>query len=356
MNIPTRRKVIGRVKKEGGRIAAVLPVHYPRALLRAFGIQPLEVWGPPHVDDMAGTAHFPEYTCKIVTKATRFLQSDAAADVDLILLPHTCDSLQGMASVMGDHMDMGRPVLTLYHPRGRRASDAAFLRSELARLFQDLEKITGRCPDRRDLTEAMETENRAQARCCEMASNRSRYPVSDRDFFTLLRSREYLPAEDFIALADSLSPDPVNLPGPGLLLSGIVPEPMDLFDFINDCGAHVIADDLACVSRRCYAPATGSDPLTALAEQLLSMPADSTVSTPYKQRFKHLIATARCHGAKGVLVYNPKFCEPELFYIPMLEKAVKAEGLGFLHVEVELDTEIPHTVQNRIDAFIEVLS
>jgi len=356
MNIPTRRDIITKVKSEGGRIAAVMPFHYPRALLRAFNIHPMEVWGPPHVDDLSGGQHFPEYTCKIVTRATRFLQSKSVADVDYILTPHTCDSLQGMASILKDHLDIPQPVVTLYHPRGRRPSDYTFMLAELRRISEELAELTGKNPSQNEFLTAIDSENRALDLFRRIAENRHRYVVSDRDFFTVLRAREYLPAEDFISQAESLPTGTPNQSGPGLMLSGIVPEPMHLFDHIQSCGAHVLTDDLACCSRRLYDPVGTGDPLKGLAEHLLSMPPDTTVSTPYAERFDYLLAKMKVAGAKGVIVYDPKFCEPELFYIPMFEKAVKAAGFGFLHVEVELGTEIPHTVLNRIDAFIEVLT
>ncbi|MCG8616587.1 MAG: 2-hydroxyacyl-CoA dehydratase family protein, partial [Desulfobacterales bacterium] len=109
MKIPSRKAVIQNIREQGGKIAAVLPYHYPRALLRAHNIFPVEVWGPPHVDDMAGVQHFPEYTCKIAQKATHFLSGPGAGAVDCILIPHTCDSLQGMASVMADFIRPEKP-------------------------------------------------------------------------------------------------------------------------------------------------------------------------------------------------------------------------------------------------------
>ena len=356
MKIPSRKEIIQKAMSDHLKIAAVLPFHYPRALLRAHGIQPIEVWGPPHVDDMSGQQHFPEYTCKIVQKATRFLQTPSADCVDCMLIPHTCDSLQGMASVMRDHLNVGKPVFTLYPPRGRRNSDLNFLYAELKRLSASLSEVSGREPSEKVLIESIELEDKALYLYGKIVNNRSRYDVSDREFYTLIRSREYLPAETFIDLAQKLPKGRPTLMGPGILLSGIVPEPMELFDRINDYGAHVIADDLACGSRRAYENFSDVDPFMRLARQLMSMPPDSTISTPYNQRYDYLMDRMARFKAKGMLVYEVKFCEPELFYLPLLEERLKAKGYGFLYVETELTPEIPHTVLNRINAFIEVLS
>ena len=42
--LPSRRDVIERTRQRGGRAMAVLPYHYPRALLRAHGFHPVELW------------------------------------------------------------------------------------------------------------------------------------------------------------------------------------------------------------------------------------------------------------------------------------------------------------------------
>ena len=354
MKIPSRKAVIENIREQGGKIAAVLPYHYPRALLRAHGIFPVEVWGPPHVDDMSGVQHFPEYTCKIVQKGTCFLTGAGGEAVDCILIPHTCDSLQGMASVIRDFLQETKPVLTIYHPRGRRQSDLDFLTRELHCLSKSLSEISGLTPSDRDLRSAMDTEHEAQVAFSKLVSNRNNYCVSDREFYTILRAREYLPAEDFIALISQI-PTGLHTPkGVPLMMSGIVAEPLDLFDRLNEFGAHVVGDDLGCCSRRIYNSPIPGDAFHALAVQLMSMPPDPTVSSPYEKRFSHVTERMAATGAKGLLVYDVKFCEPELFYLPMLEKAVTSAGFGFLYVETELSPEIPQTILNRINAFVEV--
>lgn len=356
MHIPSRKEVIFEIKSKGGKIAAVLPFHYSRALLRAHNIYPIEVWGPPHVDDMAGSQHFPEYTCKIVQKATQFLMSSGARDVDCILIPHTCDSLQGMASVMKDFLALSQPLFTLYHPRARRESGTDFLVAELKDLSRQLSQFSGVQTSSQVLEDAMDLEDEATRKFAKIAGNRGDYKVTDRQFFTFLRSREYLPAETFIQLVNELLTGTPALTGPGLMISGIVAEPLVLFDHINDFGAHVIIDDLACCSRRIYPAVAEKDPFRRLAVQLLSMPPDPTVSTPHKIRFDYLIKQMQAKQARGVLVFGIKFCEPELFYLPLLEEAVRAAGFEFLYVETELAETIPQTVLNRINAFIEVIS
>jgi len=356
MEIPTRATIIKQVKKSGLKIAAVLPFHYPRALLRVYGFHPMEIWGPPHVDHLDGLQHFPEYTCKIVQNATRFLLDLPTATIDCILIPHTCDSLQGMASVLKDFIKPDQPILTIYHPRGRRESDLLFMEKELKCLAKNLEAVSGKMPTNEEFSAAIELEDEATGLLAEISQHRATYDVSDREFYTLLRSREYLPTEQFIQVANNVPKGIPELKGPGLMISGIVPEPLELFDRINDLGAHVVIDDLACCSRRIYKTFKEADPFKRMAKQLISMPPDTTVSTPYRERFDYLTQQMQKSHARGVLVYNVKFCEPELFYIPMFEQTMKDAGWPFLFIETELSPEIPQQVLNRINSFVEVLS
>ena len=365
MQIPTRTDAIGIARQRGDRIAGVLPIHYPRALLRAHGVQPIEIWAPPRQDPTAGNAQFQAYACAIVRHGAALLLDGPGRDVDLILVPHTCDALQGLGSVLLDFIKPRQPVLTLYHPRGRRQADRLFLERELRRLGDRLQAVTGRQPGDAELHAAIDTEEAANERLARLCLRQSPAALSDRERYTLVRSREYLPAETFITLVDAHLPERQEDAGrPAqdgarrpvrLMLGGIVPEPMSVFDAINGMGAAVVADDLACGSRRLYKRTRGPDPYARLADSLMSGPPDPTLGSPIAERAEYLTTRMRESGARGLLVYDVKFCEPELFDLPQLRDRLSAERLPMLHVEFETATTIAQQTLNRIEAFVEML-
>lgn len=361
MTIPTRTETIAAARARGDLVAAVLPIHYPRALLRAHGVHPVEVWAPPRQDPSAGNAHFQAYACAIVRQGAALLLAGPAREVDLVLVPHTCDALQGLGSVLIDFIKPRQPVLTLYHPRGRRQSDRDFLERELRRLGDRLQEITGRSPSDADLHAAIDAEEAANARLERLCVRGHAAGMGDRERYTLARSREYLPAETFTALVDARLPESAVTDAPSagdavrLLLSGIVTEPMSLFDALSGMGATVVADDLACGSRRLYAPTSGDDPYARLARSLMSGPPDPTLGTPIAERADYLVRRMRESGARGLLVYDVKFCEPELFDLPQLRDHLASCGLPMLHVEVESSTTLAQQALGRIEAFVEML-
>jgi benzoyl-CoA reductase/2-hydroxyglutaryl-CoA dehydratase subunit BcrC/BadD/HgdB len=353
--LPPRAEVIERARASGRKVVAVLPFHYPRALLRAYRLHPIEVWGPPHVPRDEGHRHFQAYTCDIVVKATSFLLRGGMDAVDAILIPHTCDALQGMASVSRDFLRPRQPVLTLYLPRDRRGSDRAFLVEELRRLSARLGKISGHEPNGTDWAEAFASEGAADEALASLYRKRPRLAVSDREFYTAIRAREFLTAEEFCELVASLPEGERPSNGLALMLSGIVAEPLELFDRIHEMGACIVADDLACGYRRVYPPVEESDPFEQLAARLLAAPPDATRGSPIEQRVDALGSRMKESGARGLLIYNPKFCEPELFDVPLLRRHLNAIGYPVLHVEFEMGETLAHQVLTRIEAFVETL-
>jgi benzoyl-CoA reductase/2-hydroxyglutaryl-CoA dehydratase subunit BcrC/BadD/HgdB len=354
--LPSRAEVIERVRGQGKRILAVLPIHYPRALLRAHGFHPIELWGPPQAPMAQGARHFQAYTCDIVVKATSFLLSGGADAAEGLLIPHTCDAMQGMAAVLGDFVHPRQRVLTLYHPRERREADRLFYVDELARLGRELEEMSGLHPSEADWAEALGTESAATTALADLYRDRMALSLSDREFYTLVRSREFLPSEDFIRIAGAVSRHaPRCADGVPILLSGIVPEPMSLFDAIHDAGASVVADDLACGYRRVYDMPERGSALERLAAAILDGPADPTRGTPLAERADELIARMKASGARGMLVYGVKFCEPELFDLPRLRHHLGEAGFPMTHIEHELVPTLAQQAVTRIEAFVETL-
>ena len=140
------------------------------------------------------------------------------------------------------------------------------------------------------------------------------------------------------------------------MLSGIVTEPMAVLDRINEVGAHVVADDLSCGWRRVLPTSTADDPYERLVDRFLAGPADPTRADPVVDRVESLLARLKDSGAAGVIIYDLTFCEPELFYVPLLRERLAAAGFPVLHVEVEVGDDVPSQTLTRIEAFVETLS
>lgn len=358
ITIPHRIETIQAFKDQEGKIAAVLPIHYPRALLRAFNILPVEVWGPPGIGPGRGAVHLQPYICSVCHNSLSYLQDDKLDLTDIILVPHACDSLQGLGSLMIDFVKPRQPVFPLYVPRANLPRDIEFFAAELRSLYDNLAQVTGLSPTEDDLRESIKREQAADDALAKLHDGNQSLPLSNLELYRLIRSREYLPAETFTELAHQTlsSSDGTNRPGIPILLSGIAPEPMTIFDLISEIGARVVADDLACCGRRLYPPGQSDDPFQHMAESILHGPPDPTRGSPIAERRDYLLGMAERTGAEGIIFYPVKFCEPELFDLPLLRKELGEANLPSITIEIDLNDPLSHQIRNRIGAFVEMLA
>jgi benzoyl-CoA reductase/2-hydroxyglutaryl-CoA dehydratase subunit BcrC/BadD/HgdB len=355
ITITGRTETIRAHKARGGKVAAVFPIHYPRALLRACGILPVEVWGPPGMDTSQGDAHLQSYTCPIVRAGLTFLLQGGLEQVDLIVVPHACDSLQGFGSILLDFIKPAQPIVPFYLPRDSGEPARRFLVAEISRVLDELCEIDCKRPSSEEIAQAIEREERADSLLAELLAQAAQLPISDRDLYRVVRSREYLPSEEFKEAAKALLERKTEKARSGIpvLLSGIVPEPAGLFDAIAAAGGRVAGDDLCCSGRRLYPKGKGDDPLVRMADGLLSGPPDSTRGSVVDARLDHLMDLVRRHQARGIIFYSMKFCEPELFYLPQLQQGLQAAGIRSVVIESELDQHFPDQAVTRIEAFLE---
>jgi benzoyl-CoA reductase/2-hydroxyglutaryl-CoA dehydratase subunit BcrC/BadD/HgdB len=354
---PGRIETIKNFKQKGGQIAAVLPIHYPRALFRAFNILPVEVWGPPGVGVGEGAAHLQPYICSIVHNALSYLQSGGLKIADSIIVLHACDSLQGFGSLLLDFIPSNQPVIPIYVPRERRESDVDYYSEELHIVYDRLVEITGRNPSEEKLLDHIYIEESADEMLYELHQKGRNLPLSNLERYLLIRSREYLPAETFMELTQKAlkNVDDTSQDGTPLLVSGIVPEPMGVFDIISEHGGVVVGDDLACSGRRLYQPGQGTDPFRRMAERIIFGPPDPTRGNSLQERRDHLLQLADMTGAKGIIFYEVKFCEPELFDLPILHKELGAAGFPSVTIEVDLNDQLSQQIRTRIGAFLEMI-
>ena len=357
IKIPTRREVIEKAKAEGKKIAAVYPIHYPRELFRAFNIQPIEVWGPPKTDTKKANAHLQSYICSVVQSGLAFYLEGGLNAADIIVVPHSCDSLQGLGSIYKDFIKPKQELITIYLPREKNRENVEFLSKELKRIYKQLAEFTHFEPDREKLLEEIKKEEEIDVLVAKFYKSRENLPLSSREFYTILRAREYLPVELFknilnYALLHSSSG---KLKKTGIVISGLLPEPMEILDIIDEMDGFVALDDMACCMRRVYGEGSADDPFERMAERIVNSTPDPTKGSSVDERADFLKSLIDISGAKGVVFYNVKFCEPEYFYHPLLKDKLNESGIKSIVIEADINEPISQQTITRIKAFIEML-
>ena len=111
-----RKEYLLEQKQMGRRLLGVFPAQYPKEVLWAMNILPVEIWDPP-VESSNANAHLQPYICSVVKQGLELILQGKADMLDGFLFPHTCDSIQNLASIINDYLKLEKPCFFFYHPK-----------------------------------------------------------------------------------------------------------------------------------------------------------------------------------------------------------------------------------------------
>jgi benzoyl-CoA reductase/2-hydroxyglutaryl-CoA dehydratase subunit BcrC/BadD/HgdB len=357
---PSRKDYLLKQREVYGRhIFGVFPAQYPRELLWAMNILPVEIWDPPLDVSYAG-AHLQSYICSIVRFGLEFIVQGKADILDGFLFPHTCDSIQNLSSIVNDYLKPGKPCYFFYDPKGPyRESSHRFYIEQIRELAAQLGAQAGDL-DYTQFQQYVEKGEEVASVMRELYSLRASGELcaSNVEFYRTIRQGEFLHPDDLIPLLETFlensrgrqaSETPV-------ILSGVLPNPPEILALLDELKIRVGDDDLlACGRRYLVPPSQSKDPFEALAERYFHMPPCTTRNSPIRERLEHLITKVERSNAQGVIFWIVKFCEPELFDMPHLIEGLKQRGLPTLVIDVEANQELTGQLTTRIEAFVEML-
>ena len=356
----TRIEYLNKQKQKGRRLIGVFPAHYPKEIIWAFNAVPAEIWDPP-LEIAGANAHLQPYICSVVKLGLELILQGRGDILDGFLFPHTCDSIQNMASIVYDYLGLDKPCYFFYHPKAPyRSSSRRYYLKQLKSLVSRLEKDLGPM-DETELRRRVDQGNHLSAIVKEIYGLRRQgtLSASNAEFYRIIRQGEYLHPDDFIPLLEDFLKGSRggNGKGPGVILSGVLPNPPEILDLLDELGVRVVDDDLLSCSRRyLMTPRRVEDPFEALADNYFAMPPCTTKDSPLSERVDYLLDKMDRSSAKGVIFYMVKFCEPELFDVPQMVEAVKGAGAAALIVDVDLNQGLSGQLTTRVEAFVEMIS
>lgn len=357
----TRKEYLIRQKKEKGRkLFGIFPAYYPKEILWAMNVLPVEVWDPP-LEVNHANAHLQPYICSVVKLGLELILQGKCKDIDGFLFPHTCDSIQNLASIVSDYLNLQIPCYFFYHPKAPySAASRRYYLEELKGLVARFEKQLGAL-DISILKQQVKKGNQVTALIKELYRLRAydELTASNTDFYQIIRRGEYLYPDDFLPLLEeflSMSRGH-GRNSPSVILSGIVPNPPEILKILDEKEVKVVDDDFLNCGRRLLAPESqNEDPFEAMAENYFGMPPCTTKNSSLKARVDYLFQKIERSKAKGVIFYTVKFCETELFDVPYLVEELKKKGLATLLVDCEVNQALSGQLETRVEAFAEMIS
>jgi benzoyl-CoA reductase/2-hydroxyglutaryl-CoA dehydratase subunit BcrC/BadD/HgdB len=358
--LPRKAYIWQQRQTYGRRLFGVFPAQYPREILWAMNVLPVEIWDPPLEVSSVG-AHLQPYICSVVRLGLELILQGQCDDLDGLLFPHTCDSIQNLASIVHDYVGLKKPCYFFYHPRAPyRDSSREYYLEQLMRLVSRLERQLGPL-DPSELKLRVKQGQKVATVLGELYALRARGELcaSNTEFYKVLRHGEYLHPDDFLPLLKSFMARSRHRAstGPAVILSGVLPNPPEILTLLDKLGVRVADDDLLNCGRRLLVPSSlAEDPFETLVEKYFAMPPCTTKNSPVSERVDYLLQKVERSGARGIVFYLVKFCEPELFDVPQLTEEFKKRGLAALVIDSEVNQGLSSQLVTRAEAFVEMIS
>lgn len=357
------KKAMEDYKKETGKGAVgIMPVYCPEELVHAAGYLPMGMWGAQKKAISKARTYLPPFACSVMQSVMELQLEGVYDGLEAVIFSVPCDTLKCMSQKWHGKA----PIITFTHPQNRKFAKAAanvFAREEFAIVKAKLEDILDVHISGKALKNsiAIYNENRAVCRAFSDAAAEYAAVIKPSDRHAVLKARWFMEKSKHTALVKELmealqaNPAP-EYTGKKIVVSGILFEPYDLLDILEENGFAIVADDLAQETRNFRQDVPeDDDPLMALARAWNEFDGCSLATDADKPKGQMLIDAVHKYNADAVIVCMMKFCDPEEFDFPILLQQFEAAGVRNLQIEIDQEATAFEQVKTRIQTFAEIL-
>jgi bcr-type benzoyl-CoA reductase subunit C len=342
-------------------VIGVMPAYFPMELIWAAGGYPVQLWGnnlPLEKSD----AYLQAYCCSVARSVLELEMQGMASMVKAYAFTSLCDTLINLREIY--RRIFPKPTVELSIPITRTVEARRnYLESVVQSVTQGLAEITGKKIDPETLAEAAELYGRTRALQRKLYQIRRENPglMKNHDFYTAIKTGFFLPADVYNQMLENLLKElkPLSAPDanrPKLVLSGLVFDPLEIYNIFDELGAHIVDDDFANGWRTVSKENLQVDNLVEGITEFLFNPSPCCcIYNPDNDRHPYLLNKVKESRADGVLFWYIKFCEPDAFDRPQLMKRLKEEGTPAAFVDLELSMSNFDAIKTRINAFCEIL-
>jgi len=351
--------------RTGRKVVGLLPMHFPGELAHAAGCLPVVLQDDAEPITL-GQANVFNFYCGFNRSIIDQTMRGRFDGLDAIMFGDHCVQLLGTA----DTIRAERPDLPILFNQLCTTLDANWAFREtvgtFAQLWKELEALTAAPVDVEAVRASIRlfNRNRAQMRSLYDLRRRGEAAISGRAMQAVVKSSMVMDRQEHVDLMDRLLADlPRRAPGRGsvpLYLSGHMchaPKP-EIFDMIEETGAHVVNDDLFVGWRFIHADMDETaEPLDAMAgwyiekNRRLPCPTRTMQGVDWED---YLLAEVDRSGAEGLVVLMVKFCEPHMYFYPEITEAFDARGIPHLLIETEHEEMPIEALKTRVETFIEI--
>ncbi|MFH1550843.1 MAG: benzoyl-CoA reductase, bzd-type, subunit N [Planctomycetota bacterium] len=348
-------------KRTGGKVMGFFCTYAPEELMRAAGILPVRILGSHEPQDVTEPHIFAMY-CPFCRDCLAQGLKGRYDYLDGIMISQSCLHIRQAFTSWQKHVpvDYSYYLPMPHHVQSPRA--IPFLKSELVAFKKSLEEWTGKEIGDDALKEAIDTynANRRMMKDIYKLRRSDPPPMTGEEAMEMVISNQMTDKaehnEELKKLAGQLPGRDIGREvGVRLMVLGSENDDLAFIRMVESCGATFVTDD-HCTGTRYFWNEVGDDGdlLNALAIRYVSRPPCPTKDWPERRRVPHILSLAKEWNVQGAVLVQQKFCDPHELDIPAIKKALEAEGIKTLFLELDVTVPIGQ-FKIRTEAFLEMM-
>jgi benzoyl-CoA reductase subunit C len=345
-------------QRTGGRVIGLFCCDVPEELIHAAGMLPVRLLGE-HEDTSEADVHLPVNVCPYPKACFDQALKGRYDYLDGIVVPNVCDMVRAMFGFWQTNF----PLPFLYFlevPQRISPEGVEFFTVELGRFRRALEEFSGHPIADDALREAIRLFNADRELLRRLSAMRVTAGVPGSLVQDAVLSSMVLPKDRHVELMKTaLAKAPMLPPVDGLplFLSASMLDESDFVRLIEECGGHVVGDDMPTGTRYFQADVDEDDanPVRALAHRYLE-----EIPCPRKMlpdaHLARLLLMLEGSGARGVVIHNLRACDCHLYEYPYFKRGLEARGLPVLFFRGEETVTEREQQRADIEAFVEIVA
>lgn len=357
------REQLDRYLEQGKQVVGCFAPYAPEELVHAAGLIPMGMWGG-RTELKLAKSYLPAFACPIMQANMELGLKGAYQGISAVIIPTMCDTLRCMTQNWRFGMK-DIPMTPIVYPQNRTSpASVDYLISEFETVLTILYTITGNMVSEKSMEEAIAVYNQHNATMREFdtAANDHLDVITPKVRHVVHKSAFFFEKGEHTALVQEIIAGLKELPahhwtGNKIILAGILCEPEEVLDILEENQLAVVADDLAQESRqyRTDTPEKGGGALKRLALQWNARYGCSLIHELGKPRGKMLAKMCQETGAQGVISCMMKFCDPEEYDEPYLEADLRKAGIHVMNIDIDPLNHSYEQVRTRVQSFCEML-
>ena len=346
--------------EEGRKGVGCFPLYTPEPLIYAAGMLPFGMWGGD-IEVFQAKKYLPAFACPVMQINLENGLTGVYKGVSAVLIPTLCDTFRCITQDWKAGV-CDIPMIAVAYPQQHNEAGVEFFVSELKRIKAQLEKVSCTKITEQKITEAIEVYNEYYHTMGEFVklANEHLNIITPSVRHEIIKSGWFVDKKVHMALVRALNGELQKLERykgneKRILLTGIMAEPMGIYQILEDNQMVVVADDLGQETRQFrYQIPTNKDALTNLSAHW-AIRKDSTSHSSHKERIQEMVTLAKEAKADGVIACMMKFCDPEEYDFPSIKKEMNASGIPVLYQEIDLQVSSLEQARTRIQTFGEMI-